>query len=497
MNSRTAVIIGAGPAGLTAAYEMATRTDIHPIVIEQSSIVGGLSRTYRFGGNRIDVGPHRFFSKSDRVLDWWYRFLPRVSPENSTSDQVMLIRSRKTRILFEGCLYDYPISLSAKTLRQLGARRILRIGMSYVRSLIRPRKPQITLEDFFINRFGYELYRTFFKSYTEKVWGMECRKIDAEWGAQRVKGLDIPKAILHFARHCICRNRSDDSETSLIEQFLYPKLGAGQMWETVAACAEQAGAEILLNHKVTRVRIDGSRVVDVDVANDQDGSVRTISADIVLSSMAVSDLIRAMSPPPAQEIRDIAENLPYRDTIIVAILLKKLKLSNQTAAGDISDNWIYLQDRDLKATRMQICNNMSPYLVADPANILVGFEYSCSEKDEIWSQSDEQIASFATKELAAANILDAQDIIELHVMKIPRTYPAYWGSYAKFPIIREAIDQIENLFPIGRNGMHKYNNQDHSMLTAMASVDLIIGGQSGKSEIWQVNAQDDYHEAKN
>jgi protoporphyrinogen oxidase len=533
LNRRKAIVIGAGPAGLTAAYELLTRSDVQPIVLEKSTHMGGISRTVNYKGNRIDIGGHRFFSKSDRVMQWWLQHMPiegspmsgngngrglKISyqnqthdvapreggPDPETTDQVMLVRRRKSRIYFLRKFFDYPISLSQDTLRNLGALRTLRIGASYARSAIFPYKNEQNLEQFFINRFGRELYETFFKSYTEKVWGVPCQEISAEWGAQRVKGLSVTKTITHFLKKRFNGHQPGDvaqksTETSLIEQFLYPKHGPGQMWETVAHKIKNLGGEIYTGIDVRGLHCEGQRMVSVR-ALDSSGGDREFAGDYFFSTMPIKELVHALDADVPGNVREVSEGLQYRDFLTVGLLLKGLKVTDPTSNGHarklIEDNWIYIQEPDVLAGRLQIFNNWSPHLVSQPGTVWVGVEYFCYEGDELWRKPDAEMAEFARQELAKIGIIDADAVLDSTVIRMPKTYPAYFGAYARFDEIREYLDGFPNLFLVGRNGMHKYNNQDHSMLTAMQAVDNIIAGRTDKSNLWRVNTEMEYHESK-
>jgi protoporphyrinogen oxidase len=502
LSDKTAIIIGAGPAGLTAAYELLTRAGIRPIVLERSTYMGGISRTIRYKGNRMDLGGHRFFSKSDRVMDWWLAQLPmEKGSEAEATDLLMLRRSRKSRIYFLRKFFDYPIQLTRDTLMKLGMRRTMRIGFSYLRSVLFPIKPVNNLEQFFINRFGRELYLTFFKSYTEKVWGVPCDQISAEWGAQRIKGLSIRKAIAHFARQAVgggAKNIAQKgTETSLIEQFLYPKFGPGQMWEEVARKVTALGGEIITGIEVTGVQADSGRVAAV-TAKGADGQVKRYVGDFFFSTTSIQELARALNAAVPSEVRELTDGLQYRDFITVGLLLTKLKVRDP---GDrvgklISDNWIYVQEPDVLVGRLQLFNNWSPFLVADQSKVWLGAEYFCYEGDDLWSRSDAEMARLAIEELAKIDIIEAADVLDFVVARMPKTYPAYFGTYERFDEIRSFFDGFENLFLVGRNGMHKYNNQDHSMLTAMVAVDNIIAGKTTKEDLWAVNTEEEYHEAK-
>jgi protoporphyrinogen oxidase len=522
---KTALLIGAGPAGLTAALEFLRRSDVHPIVLEASHEIGGISRTIRHNGNRIDIGGHRFFSKSDRVMNWWMELMPPeasadtqhalrhqnkqrtlktngpgLSPE--TTDLVMLVRPRKSRIYFLRRFFDYPIKLTADTLRKLGLLRTVKIGFSYLRARLFPRKVEKSLEDFLINRFGRQLYLTFFKSYTEKVWGVPCEAISAEWGAQRIKGLSLTTAVLHFLKKAFSSTRDEEiqqkgTETSLIEKFLYPKYGPGQLWEHAADQIRNRGGEILLGWRATRLFVQGDRITAVEAVGDS-GERRRFPADYVFSTMPVRELIDAMDAPVPREVREVSDGLQYRDFITVGLLVNGLTV-READGGPLKDNWIYIQEPDVLVGRLQIFNNWSPYMVADPSKTWIGLEYFCYQTDALWQMADEDLKKFAIAEVEKIGILRAGDVTDTHVVRVPKTYPAYFGTYDRFHIIREYLDRFPNLYLVGRNGMHKYNNQDHSMLTAMTAVDNIIAGIEGKDNVWSINTEMEYHEeeAKN
>lgn len=537
MTQKTAVIIGAGPAGLTAAYELLDRTDIKPVIYEASHTVGGISRTEDYKGNRMDIGGHRFFSKSDRVMEWWLNILPlqgapakdepsggagidyppfalhrgigekeseRIpSPDPEREDEVMLIRRRQSSILFEGKFYDYPVTLSPGTLANLGFMRTARVGASYVRARLFPIREERSLEDFLINRFGRELYRIFFKDYTEKVWGVPCANISPDWGAQRIKGLSVAKAILHAVRSSFGRSGSvtqKETETSLIERFLYPKYGPGQLWERVADMVRAAGAEIHFGHRALAFSREGGRITALTLRNEATGDTDTRAGDYFLSSMPVVDTIAALGEGTPREVTAVAEGLVYREFIAVGMLLKRLHLGAARGRARVGsgekDNWIYIQEKDLKVSRLQIFSNWSPYLVNDAGKIWVGLEYICGEDDAIWRMEEEEIFALAKEEIMRMGAADAEDILDGVVIKMDKVYPAYFGTYDRFDIVREFTDSFENLFLIGRNGMHRYNNQDHSMLTAMAAVENIAAGVREKDNIWAVNVEGEYLETR-
>ncbi len=526
MAPRTAVIVGAGPAGLTTAYELLTRTDIKPIIIEKSTYMGGIARTVNYKGNRIDIGPHRFFSKSDRVMDWWLEMIPLAASEEGEQqityqnqkrsiktsssgpspqgdDLVMLTLKRKTRIYYLRKLFDYPISLKLDTLQNLGPLRTVRIGCSYLKAAAFPIKPEVNLEQFLINRFGKELYLTFFKDYTEKVWGIDCNKISAEWGAQRIKGLNILKALTHALKQISSPKPGDlkqkGTETSLVEQFLFPKLGTGQMWELVAAKVLERGGEIVTNTNVTRVNTEGEKVVSIETVDQVTGETKSYSGDLFFSTMPMKELVNALSCEVPPAIKEVSDGLVYRDFVQVGVLVNKMKITEPDAEGKIgpiTDNWIYIQESDVKVGRMQIWNNWGPKMVADLNKVWLGLEYFCNEGDEIWNRSDEQMIKLASDELAQMNVVDKAEIVDAMVIRMPKTYPGYFGTYDRFHELRDYIDKFQNMYLLGRNGQHKYNNQDHSMLAAMVAVDNIIAAVPLKDNIWAVNTESDYHEEK-
>ncbi|MFH2096811.1 MAG: NAD(P)/FAD-dependent oxidoreductase [Bacteroidota bacterium] len=495
-DKKTALIIGAGPAGLTAAYELLKRTDILPIVFEADSIVGGISKTVYYKGNRIDIGGHRFFSKSDRVTDWWLNLMPLkdLDSDNSSPDDAMLIRQRLSRIFFRRRFFRYPVSLSFSTIRNLGIVRLVKIMAGYLWIRLFPVKEEKTLEDLFINRFGKALYRTFFRDYTEKVWGVECRQISAEWGLQRIKGMSVSRAFVFALKRIFSFSspniRQKKTETSLIEKFMYPVHGPGQLWEKAAAEVVKMGGTILLNSKVTGISMNNKRVTGVHTS---DGSY--YPAHYILSTMPVKYLISALQCNVPEKVRKTADGLVYRDFITAGLLLNRLQITDK--GKPIRDNWIYIQESDVKAGRLQIFNNWSPFMVADQGKTWIGVEYFCNEGDELWKMTEAAFLEYAAGELEKIGFIRKQDVLDGIQIKSLKTYPAYFGSYDEFHHIRDFTDKIENLFLIGRNGMHRYNNQDHSMLTAMISVDIIASGETNKDMIWQVNTEEEYHEERN
>ncbi len=534
-NIKTAIIIGAGPAGLTAAYELLDKTDIKPIIYEKSYEIGGISKTINYKGNKIDIGGHRFFSKSDRVMDWWINILPlqgaparddiavgrevplsqdfqkmnigsvdtetHTAPDPENVDDVMLNRSRLSRIFFLRKFFDYPVSLNYNTFSNLGIKRTLKIGLSYIKTSFSKIKPEKSLEDFFINHFGVELYLTFFKDYTEKVWGVPCKEITADWGSQRIKGLSITNAVIHAFKEIFAPDKSisqKNVETSLIGQFMYPKHGPGQLWEKVAELITDKGAEIHHGQEVVGIGASGDRITAIKVRDEETDQLKRIEGDYFFSTMPVKDLIHSFGEEVPTDVSHVAQGLMYRDFITVGLLLHELNIKNQTKLKTVNDlvpdNWIYIQERDVKVGRLQIYNNWSPYLVEDDSKVWIGLEYFCNEGDEMWEMSEEDFADFAIKELEKIDIIDSKDVLDSVVIKVQKTYPAYFGTYDQFDTIRDYTDRFKNLFLIGRNGMHRYNNMDHSMLTAMTAVENIMKGVESKENLWEINAEEEYHE---
>ncbi|MDP8321077.1 MAG: NAD(P)/FAD-dependent oxidoreductase, partial [Candidatus Stygibacter australis] len=416
---------------------------------------------------------------------------------------VLLIRNRVSRIFFLRRFFSYPISLNMETILNLGIIRCIKIGITYFWIRIFPIRKEKSLADFYINRFGKELYNTFFRDYTTKVWGVTPDHISPEWGAQRVKGLSISKAILHAVRSIFKKDKSigqKGTETSLIEQFTYPKYGPGQMWETVAEMVQKDGAELYMKKTCTGFIYDNGKITGAEITDTDTGEKEVVTGDIYFSTMPVKDLILGMGEPVPAKVKEVAEGLIYRDFITVGLLLKKLKVKNKgtfkTVNDIVPDNWIYIQERDVIVGRVQVFNNWSPYMVADKDNVWIGLEYFLNETDEMWSWEDTKMAQLGIDEMVKIGIIDREDVLDSVVIRTAKTYPAYFGSYNQFDHIRDFVDTIDNLYMVGRNGLHRYNNQDHSMLTSMTAVDNIAKGIKDKTNIWEVNTETEYHEAK-
>ncbi len=511
------VIIGAGPAGLTAGLELLRAG--HPAVtlLEASDAVGGISRTVNFKGNRIDIGGHRFFSKSDWVMDWWRQVLPVARPSSGdgiaqlayqgqrrlmgpneataseADESVLLIRNRQSRIYFGGQFFDYPLKPGPDLVRKMGAARCLQFAGSYLAAAASPIRPERTLEDFFINRFGRQLYRQFFKDYTEKVWGVPCRDISADWGAQRIKSLSIGSAAWQALRRGIT-GRGDTQHTSLIESFLYPKYGPGQMWEAAAAEFERRGGRLLRGWTVDEIIRRNDRIERV-VARDAQGLRQTFEASHVVSTMPIRELAQALRPAPDAPVMEIASGLQYRDFITVGLLYRRMSAKVAGQARHVGDNWIYIQEPGVKVGRVQVFNNWSPHLVADPDTVWLGLEFFARDDDALWGMSDGALKQLAVREMQQLGLALEPDLLDATVLRQPKAYPGYFGAaFQRFDELRRWLDGLANLYLCGRNGMHRYNNQDHSMLSARLAAQAILGGGGSREAIWAVNIDDDYHE---
>lgn len=512
------LIVGAGPAGLTAAYELLSRSkDYEVIVLEESDCFGGISRTVVHNGNRMDMGGHRFFSKVPEVNEWWEKMLPmqgspsyddlllkrqvamaQDGPDPEKTDRVMLSRHRVSRIFFDDRFYDYPISLKMETFKNMGLLTTMQVGISYMKAMLH-KLPEDNLENFYINRFGKKLYSMFFEYYTENLWGRHPREIDASWGNQRVKGLSVT-AILKDVFGKVFHAKDRQVETSLIEEFKYPKLGPGQLWELTASEFRRLGGNIIMNAKVTQIhKNDDNQLTGLTYVKD--GEESRIDGDILISSMPLKDLVCGMNDVPPRE-RHIAEGLPYRDYMTLGVLVPRINLQNQTklkTVGNIvPDCWVYVQDRRVKMGRFQIYNNWSPYMVKDLENtVWLGLEYFVNEDDEFWNMSEEAFSALCIDEMVKIGLIDRPSVVlDTHVERVKKAYPAYFDTYSEINALVDYLKQIDNLYCVGRNGQHRYNNIDHSMMTSFRTVEAILAGEKDKSRIWNVNTEQDYHEAK-
>ena len=538
---RVAVIAGGGPAGLTAAWELLARTDITPVVLETTDATGGIAQTHTYKGNRIDIGGHRFFSRNERVMQWWFSILPRQgapaadsaahahdveyadevvvrrlergpdglprvveerrkAPDPEREDAVMLQRPRLSRIYWRHNFFPYPLGITLLVAWRLGLLNTAAIGLSYIKAQIFPRRDETYLDAFFTNRFGRRLYETFFRGYTEKVWGVKCSEIRADWGAQRIKGLSLTRAVTHAVRDLLSSEfakQQQARETSLITRFFYPKFGPGQVWEVVERQVTDAGGTVRHRARVVGVEMQDGHVSHVTVEDVSTGERERMPCDFFFSTMPVRELAEMCEPAPPATVREVAAGLRYRDFITVGLLLRRLHVEEKGKQPQamVRDNWIYIQDESVQVGRIQLFNNWSPYLVADPeGTVWVGLEYFVNDTDAIWRTPDADLVALAARELEQVGFARAQDVLDGCVLRVPKAYPAYFGSYDRLGEVRRWVNAVPNLFCIGRNGMHRYNNQDHSMLTAMLAVDNIVAGRDDDANLWDVNLEMVYQE---
>ncbi|QYO68653.1 NAD(P)/FAD-dependent oxidoreductase [Leptolyngbya sp. 7M] len=461
-------IIGAGPAGLTAAYELVKR-GVLPIVLEKANLVGGISRTETYKGYRFDIGGHRFFTKVPQVQQFWYEIL---------QDEFIQV-PRLSRIYYQGKFYSYPLSLF-NALSNLGAVNSVLILLSYLKAKVRDKlnltpEPE-TFEEWVIDCFGERLYRIFFKTYTEKVWGIPCNKIQADWAAQRIQGMSLKRAVLNAVF-------GSQNAKSLIKKFDYPVLGPGMMWERCKELIEQQGGIVQLDTAITRIERQGNRVKSITA--QQGDQTTQIFADHFISSMPITALLNCLDPLPPPEVLQAARGLKYRDFLIVALVVKREHL--------FPDNWIYIHSPEFKVGRIQNFKNWSMAMVPDPSKTCLGMEYFCSEGDELWQKSDAELIEIATQEAISLKLgIQPGDVEDGVVIRQHKAYPVYDGEYRQhLQVIQDYLSTFENLQTVGRNGMHRYNNQDHSMLTAMLAVQNILGE---KHDLWAVNTERSYHE---
>jgi protoporphyrinogen oxidase len=514
------LIIGAGPAGLSAAHKLSQQKDTEIIIWEKNSQVGGLARTLSHQGFLFDLGPHRFFTKNDEINEFWENILPLQgkssaedlkwkknnqlsdrpdAPDPEKDNRVMLSKNRLTRMFFKQKFFDYPLKLNAENLLKLGPINCLFIGLSYLQIKLFPRQPEINLEDFYINRFGKKLYQFFFKDYTEKVWGVPCKNIPKEWGAQRVKDLSLTKMISNFIKSALGL-KNNNQQTSLIDKFTYPKYGAGHFYQTLADSLLQAGVKIELNTELKELKHENGLIKSVSGEKTNGQKIILEEISNVISTMPIKELVTSLSPQSPKEISIITEALPYRNSIIVAILYKKLSINNETKiltrANIIPDHWIYIHESGVDMVRISLFNNFSEFMLGDKNLPWMSLEYCCNESDAIWKQTDALIIEKAKIELEKMGLANYNDFITAKVEKIEKSYPAYFGSYAEFPKIKEYLDKFTNLFPTGRNGQHKYNNMDHSIACGFEAANLIIQNKKDKNFLWSINTDTEYQEKK-
>jgi protoporphyrinogen oxidase len=519
------LIIGAGPAGLSAAHRLLSNnqnkknekdTKYNILILEADAQVGGISKTVEHNGYRMDLGGHRFFSKNQEVNDFWNEIMPLQGepsyddiingrklelnpngPNPQLENNVFLKRQRVSRIFYKRKFFDYPVSLKYSTLKNMGFLSTIKVGCGYLKSCV-SKKDESNLENFYINRFGKPLYSMFFEDYTEKLWGRHPNNISADWGAQRVKGLSIKALLKNMMPKS--KKKKQEQETSLIEEFIYPKYGPGQFWEKVASEIEEMGGTIKYNCEVIKIIQENGKISTI-VFKDENGNEKDVHADYFMSSMPLKDLVVNMNDVP-QNINYIASKLPYRDFVTVGVLVDQLKLKNNnkkihTINHLIPDCWLYIQEPDVKMGRVQVFNNWSPYLLHDISNVWISTEYFCNEGDDFWNMTDEEASDFVIKELIKTGIIsDEKDVKDTHRVKVKKAYPAYFDTYSNIDEVINYLNTINNLYCIGRNGQHRYNNMDHSMLTGFYAADDIINNLNNKDKIWNVNAEKEYHESK-
>jgi len=465
-------VIGAGPAGLTAAYELQrVSDDFQPVVFEGGKIVGGISRTESHDGYRFDIGGHRFFTKVEEVEQMWHEVL---------EDDFITV-PRLSRIYYRGKFFDYPLKIF-NALKNIGVYETFRIIISFTKWKVNPYKQENNFEQWVINRFGGRLYMHFFRSYTEKVWGLDPKLISADWAAQRIKNLSLPKAVWNAL------TGSNDT-ASLIEKFQYPRLGPGMMWERCTEKVIEKGGVVQMNTKAVQVNRDGNRVTSIDLETwtGEEGAAPEKSrfeADEFVNTMAMRDLIQCIQPPPPQEVRDAADKLKYRDFLIVTLVLNE--------KDPFPDNWIYIHSPDIRCGRIQNFRAWSPDMLPDQNTASIGMEYFCQTGDGLWNMSEEELTELASRELEELGLAPASTVIGSAIIRQPKAYPVYDEEYqGALATIRAWIETLENFQTVGRNGLHRYNNQDHSMLSAMLAARNIAGE---KHNVWDVNVERSYHE---
>ena len=463
------MVVGAGPAGLTAALELG-KLGLDGVVFEADEVVGGISRSVEFEGCRLDIGGHRFFTKVPEVEALWHEIL----------DGDLLERERMSRIYYRGTFFDYPLK-PVNALRGLGVVEAIRVGASYLRSQLFPIADESTFDAWVSNRFGRRLFEIFFETYTEKVWGMPCSEINAAWAAQRIKNLDLMTAL----KNALLGQRAKDGEivTSLIDRFYYPRLGPGMMWERCRELAAEHGIETRMRSRVVKVLHEGRRVVGVEI-EDADGTRRREAAGAVISSMPIGALVRAMDPDAPAEVRRAADGLRYRDFLIVALIVDRAEL--------FPDNWIYVHSPEVRVGRVQSFKNWSPEMVSDPQLSFIGLEYFANRGDDLWTLSDDDLLELGAREARTIGLFEPHEVRSGTVVRMPRAYPVYDGDYeSHLATLRGWLDGFDNLYTVGRNGQHRYNNQDHSMVAGLYAARSVAGE---KLDIWSINVDESFHE---
>ncbi|HXX35440.1 MAG TPA: NAD(P)/FAD-dependent oxidoreductase, partial [Thermodesulfobacteriota bacterium] len=471
MERRPVVIIGAGPAGLTAAYTL-SKAGVRSIVLEKDQTVGGLARTVNYKGYYFDTGGHRFFTKVESVENIWKEVL----------GEDLLQRNRLSRIYYNKKFFYYPLR-PLNALLGLGGWNSILILFSYLTAQLFPSKEEETFEDWVSNRFGKRLFKIFFKTYTEKVWGISCDGISAEWAAQRVKGLSLITAL----KNAIIKNENGQRDKkkvikTLIDEFDYPKFGPGMMWQALVDILHRTGSQVWLRSEVEGICWSGNKVEALEVKRN--GQIELLYGSDFISSMPIREALQRFKPAVPKDVLDAANDLKYRDFLTVALIIRKPQL--------FPDTWIYIHDPDVKVGRIQNFKNWSPFMVPDPNNTCLGLEYFCYEGDELWNLPDDELIELGKRELETLGLVNKKDVQEGTVVRMPKAYPVYDLTYGKsLDVVRQFLKPLDNFQMVGRNGMHKYNNQDHSMLTAMLSAENILGANH---DLWAINVEQEYHE---
>ncbi|NIP25490.1 MAG: FAD-dependent oxidoreductase [Phycisphaerae bacterium] len=463
---KTIVVLGCGPAGLAASYELAKKGR-KVICLEKDNIVGGISRTICRNGFRFDIGGHRFFTKISRVNDLWKEVL----------GNDFLIRPRLSRIYYNNKFFNYPLK-PVNALVGLGFFKTIEILGSFFATKVKPYSREDTFEQWVSNRFGKQLYQIFFKTYTEKVWGITCENIKAEWAAQRIKGLSLTSVV----KAALLGNRKNKIKT-LIEEFSYPRFGPGQMYETMAEKIKKTGGKVLLQNKCTKINAKNGEIISVEVSS-KEGKTKQIEGDHFISSIPIDELVLGMNAPVPKNVSESARKLSYRSLLTVNLMINRKE--------QFKDTWIYIHSPEVQVGRIQCYKNWSPYMVPDKNNSSLGLEYFCAENDELWNSSNEELIELAKKEIDKLKLARPESVFDAFVIRTPKTYPVYSMDYSlHLNTIKKYLVKYKNLQCIGRNGMFKYNNMDHSILSGLLAVENILGA---KHNLWEINTDNEYHE---